>query len=232
MRSCQEARKALKDLNLGATYQGEDFSELPKGQVIWQDVSAGSKVAENTTIGYRLSAGMLEMLTVPNLEGKSEREAEEALTSMGLLFYVDTTRYSESVEAGYVITSNPGPGSSVSSGDTVTIYVSQGQDSSTVTVPDVTGKYYSDAQKALTDLGLYCFMTEEESDTVEPGLVISQDIPAFSEAATGSAVTIIVSRKKQEDALDEAAEGTWKCNAQLEAPEGYDGSQLHVRIVP
>ena len=223
------ARDAV--LNLGATYQGEDFSELPKGQVIWQDVSAGSKVAENTTIGYRLSAGMLEMLTVPNLEGKSEREAEEALTSMGLLFYVDTTRYSESVEAGYVITSNPGPGSSVSSGDTVTIYVSQGQDSSTVTVPDVTGKYYSDAQKALTDLGLYCFMTEEESDTVEPGLVISQDIPAFSEAATGSAVTIIVSRKKQEDALDEAAEGTWKCNAQLEAPEGYDGSQLHVRIV-
>ena len=56
-------------------------------------------------------------------------------------------------------------------------------------------------------------MTEEESDTVEPGLVISQDILAFSEAATGSAVTIIVSRKKQEDALDEAAEGTWKCNA-------------------
>ena len=231
-KSEEDARKALKDIGLGATYQGEDFSEIPKGQVIWQDVSAGSKVAVNTTIGYRLSAGTLEMLTLPSLEEKSEEEAEEALSSMGLLFYVDTTRYSESVEEGYVITTNPGPGSSVSAGDTVTIYVSQGQASSTVTVPNVTGKYYADAQKALMDLGLYCFMTEEDSDTVEPGLVISQDIPEGSEAATGSAVTIIVSRKTQQDeAPEEAAGGTWKCNAQLEAPEGYDGSQQHVRIV-
>ena len=227
----EEARKELKDLQLGAKYQGEDPSELPKGQVIWQDVSAGTRIRKNTMIGYRLSSGSQTTLTVPNLENVSEEEAENALTSLGLLLSVDTSRYSETVQEGYVITTNPGPSSSVNAGDTVTIYVSQGQGGSPITVPDVTGKYYEDAQKALTDLGLYCFMTEEEETGVEPGLVISQDQPAGSSVATGSAVTIVVSKRAQEDITILSQEGSWTCNVQLGAPEGYDGAMINVRIV-
>ena len=227
----EQARKDLKDLQLGARYQGESPSELPKGQVIWQDVSAGTRIKKNTMIGYRLSSGSQTTLTVPNLENISEEEAENALTSMGLLISVDTSRYSETIEEGYVITTNPGPSSTVNAGDTVTIYVSQGQGGSLITVPDVTGKYYEDAQKALTDLGLYCFMTEEEDPDVEPGLVISQDQPAGGSVATGSAVTIVVSKRQQEDITILSQEGSWTCNVQLGAPEGYDGSMIHVRIV-
>ena len=49
--------------------------------------------------------------------------------------------------------------------------------------------------------------------------------------ATGSAVTIVVSKRQQEDITILSQEGSWTCNVQLGAPEGYDGSMIHVRIV-
>ena len=126
-----EAQQLLRERSLGYRYEGESASsEYPKGQVISQSVEANTQVAVNTTVGYTLSAGSTDVLTVPPLANVSQQDAEKALTGMGLLVSVDNTRYSDTVQAGYVITTNPGSGSSVKAGDTVTIYVSQGQDNS------------------------------------------------------------------------------------------------------
>ncbi len=132
-------------------------------------------------------------LKVPDLSDSDQESAQKTLEDMGLLVSVDNTRYSDTVAAGNVITTNPGEGSSVKAGDTVTIYVSQGEDSSTVEVPELVNHYESDARTLLSSLGLYVYTTEEYSQTAEAGMVIAQDIEAGTKVATGTAVTITVS---------------------------------------
>ena len=124
----------------------------------------------NSTIGYKLSTGPADSLTVPDLAKKTQKEAESALASMGLNVSVDNTRYSDSIAEGRVITTNPGAGSAVHAGDTVTLYISQGKDTQSITVPDVTGKYKDDAVTMLTNYGLYVYVTSQPSNTVERGL--------------------------------------------------------------
>ena len=58
----------------------------------------------------------------------------------------------ETVKAGIVYRQDPKPGTKLSKGGTVTIWVSTGKPK--VPVPDVTGQKWPDAEKALKDLGL------------------------------------------------------------------------------
>lgn len=64
-----------------------------------------------------------------------------------------------------------------------------------VTVPDVTGMMLEDAEIALTDAGLEVGrVTEEATEDVEAGSVISQDPEAGEMAAEGSRVDVVVAR--------------------------------------
>ena len=230
----EEARALLKERNLGAHYLGESTSsEYTKGQVMTQSVEPGSMVDVNTTIDYVLSSGSAQTLTVPELANATQEDAQNALTSMGLLVSVDTSRYSDTFEEGRVINTNPGAGSAVKAGDTVTLFISQGQEAGQVTVPEVEGHYASEASELLSTLGLYAYLTEVNSDTVERGIVISQDVPAGSSVSTGSAVTLTVSAgsANAQDIEILNQNGTWKCNAQLNAPEGWNGQPVRIDLV-
>lgn len=237
-----EAQQILRDNSLGYKYLGETSSdEYASGQIAGQDTPAGSSVQKNTRIGYTLSIGSAQALTVPDLTNKPQSDAEKALSSIGLLVSVDNTRYSDDVTSGNVITTNPGAGSSVHEGDTVTIYVSQGQNSQSVQVPDTRGKYKEDAVTMLTNSGLYVYVASEPSDTVDANLVIRQDITPGSSVQTGSSITITVSTGPENvivinpdstyDANTQSApaSGAWTCYAQLQAPAGFS-DQTPVRI--
>lgn len=236
-----EAQQLLRDRGLGYRYVGESASsEYPKGQVISQTVDADTTVAVNTTVGYTLSSGSTEQLTVPSLTNVSQQDAEEALIGMGLLVTVDNTRYSDTVQAGNVITTNPGSGSSVSAGDTVTIYVSQGQDNSLVEVVDVRGHNAEDAIATLSNLGLVVYTKEVESSEVDQGLVISQDIAGGTSVETGTTVTLTVSGgSSQPDIIIEggssgttsdasASSGTWTTSDSLNTPDEYNGQPVRI----
>lgn len=243
-----EAQQLLKDRGLGYRYEGEASSnEYPKGQVVSQTVEADTAVAVNTTVGYTLSSGSTETLNVPSLTNISQEDAEKALTSMGLKAVVDNSRYSDTVQAGYVITTNPGSGSSVSLGDTVTIYVSQGQDNSLVPVVDVRGRNAEDAAATLTNLGLVVFVKETESSQVEKGLVISQDVEPGSSVETGTAITLTVSAGSSEASITivggssteanqgtssetgaDTSGGTWKTYDSLNAPADYNNQPVRI----
>jgi len=230
----EEAKAALNEISLGAKYLGENSSsEYAKGQVMNQSVDPGTAVAPNSVVGYILSSGSNENLTVPSLTNVTEQEATDALTGMGLLVSVDNTRYSDTFESGRVINTNPGAGSTVKPGDTITIFISQGREVGSVTVPEVEGHYSSEASDLLTKLGLYVYLTDMVSDTVEKGMVISQDVPAGTNVSTGSAITLTVSagRADPEDIEVLNTGGTWMCNAQLNAPEGYNGEPVRIDLV-
>ncbi len=236
-----EAREKLADAGLSYSYLGEETSSsYEAGLVISQDTAAGEEVADGTAIGYTLSSGLTSGLTVPgNLIGMTQEEAEAALTSLGLTSEINTNMYDGTIEEGLIIATNPGAGSTLSAGDTVTLYVNQQPASSLVTVINVTGSNESDAKTALELTGLYVLTTTQYSDTVEQGVVISQDIAEGTQVPAETTITLTVSAGPQSsadssDTADASAaedadtSSVWMCNAQLNEPEGYNGEPVRI----
>ena len=130
-------------------------------------------------------------MTLIDFRGLTAKEVTTWLDDNGLTGVQKKGR-SPDVAAGQVYKQDPPAGTSVKRGDSVTYWVSSGKPQATV--PDVTGMTQADAQAALTaeDL-LLGTVTTEPSTSVSAGLVISQDPPADTKVATGTAVNIVVS---------------------------------------
>jgi eukaryotic-like serine/threonine-protein kinase len=130
------------------------------------------------------------MIDVPLVENQPFAQAEATLTDEG--FEVErVNEASATVPPDTVISQDPKPPDQAEEGSTVTLTVSSGPEP--VTVPDVTNKSEADASAELGAAGFQVNVVPQESDSVEEGLVISQDPPGNSDAAPGSPVTINVS---------------------------------------
>jgi len=129
-----EARAILQDLNLVADVQFEPVEDAAQvGKVIDQSRPEGP-VEQGATVTVVVGQErQVETTTVPNgLEGKSYGEAQEALDAAGLNpRYVD--EFSDTVDTGDVIRTQPGGGSTVNVGTSVDVFVSKGPD------PDASG---------------------------------------------------------------------------------------------
>ena len=120
-----------------------------------------------------------KMTTIPSVVGLAEADAEKALQAKNLVVKKGDPVYSDDVEQGEVVSVSPSEGAEVKEGTTVTLVISKGNQPTKV--PKLTGKSQSDAEAALSQAGLSGNATEDYSDTVEKGLVISQDTDAGKE---------------------------------------------------
>jgi serine/threonine-protein kinase len=148
-----DATKALEDLNMKVGDEPvEQFdATIAKGSVIsaaaadGTDLSAGGASSEGVTVNLVVSVGAL-----PPIQGMTVDDARSALTDAGLKVQSGAQEdYNETVPEGQVI--GILETGAVRPDDTVTIDVSRGP--APVPIPDVVGMVWSDAKKALTDLG-------------------------------------------------------------------------------
>jgi len=143
--------------------------------------------------------GRGERITVPNVVGMEQSAAESAITAASLTVGNITEQYSDTVPAGHVISQDPIAGTSVPINSSVNLVVSLGQQM--VEVPNVVGMTQADAQAAIGTAQLVVgTVTEEYSDTVPAGNVISQDPAAGTSVPIGSAVNLVVSLGQQGEA--------------------------------
>ena len=135
-------------------------------------------------------------ITMPDVFGMTEKGAEGAIKSAGITWGIsENGAYSDTIPAGSVISQNPFPGASVTSGTAVTITVSFGPQTSTDTVPNVVGMTQAAAGSALTSAGLTVgTITLAYSSTVASGSVISSSPAAGASVATGTAVNLTISQ--------------------------------------
>ena len=188
----EEAQKMLNDINLGVkmTY---DYSSYDAGMVIEQNVAAGSRVKEHTTIVLTVSQGQ-ESFSMINVDGWTEDDATEALKELGLKV---TTEYvaSSEVEQFHVVSSTPKHLAKVKQGDEVTLYISMGDGKVYNEVPNILGMTEDEATSAIVSNGFVVGSIKREgSQTVEVGHVIAQSGPTAGEkAAEGSTISFVVS---------------------------------------
>lgn len=112
-------------LKVSKEYAYSDTVEASK--VISQNPVAGSSVAKNSTVTIVISQGK-KSVSVPSVVGETEKKASEILTAAGLKVTVKEA-YSDSVEAGKVISQSVAKDKLVPAGTTVTITVSLGAES-------------------------------------------------------------------------------------------------------
>lgn len=187
-----EAQRLLGEMELGIQLTGTETSEeYEEGQIISQSVKKGDMVDKHTTIQVVVCAGT-EGFQLPKVTDLMQEEATRLLMSSPYYLVVSVNyEYSSTVEAMRVISVSPREGTTVHSGDAITLVISRGPES--LQVPDVLGMTESEAREALTAAGFSVTVTSEYSDTVPAGQVISQSIAGGKTAAPASTIKIIIS---------------------------------------
>jgi serine/threonine-protein kinase len=190
-RDASEAADRLHDRGLEVAFKNVVDEDTPRDEVMEQDPAAGDEVREGTTVTLTVSAGR-GTAAVPDVVGKSQEEAEQAVRDAGFKPDIEQA-FSDSVPAGDVISSSPGAGQQISKGRTVKLTVSQGVEG--VEVPDLGGAARGDAEAQLQGLGLTPDVSEQES-TKPAGTVIAQDPAPGTSVEKGATVGLTVARER------------------------------------
>ena len=184
------AEKKLEAAGLTVELGDAAYSEtVPAGRVLSADPAAGQRILDGGTVTMVVSLGK-ERYDVPRTQGSTEDEAQDALLAAHLAFGKSIGRWSETVPEGTVLRSDPPAGQTLRPGTVVDLYVSKGR--KPLTVRDWTGRSFVQAEAAMERKGFEVTSTEEYSDTVEQGQVISQ-APDEGTLFRGDEVTFVVS---------------------------------------
>jgi serine/threonine-protein kinase len=190
-RDASDAAERLHDRGLEVAFRNVETDEAPVDEVIDQDPPAGDEVREGTTVTLTVSAGR-GTAAVPAVEGLPREEAEEAVRDAGFEPRV-VEEFSDSVEAGTVISVSPEGGRQATRGRTVTLTVSKGPEG--VEVPRLIDVPRDQAEAQLQQLGLTAEVTEEESSKAA-GTVTDQDPEPGAQVEKGSAVRLTVAKER------------------------------------
>jgi serine/threonine-protein kinase len=174
--------------NFTTVYKAD--ASTPAGTIIDQSPAAQSSrmiVPEGIKVTLTVSSGV-QLVTVPDEINQPYNEAQVALQSLGLNVEIELVA-SDSVTANYIISMDPQPGSSISSGSTIELVVSAGPTVTYVTVPDVVGMEKTQALLEVQQQGLVCAETEItyiSSTEEEKGLVLWQNYASGTSVVTGT----------------------------------------------
>ena len=190
-----EATSQLNELGFKVLATEEPSDTIEAGRVLSQNPGPGTKTDKAATVKIAVSTGV-EKIDVPDVVGKTQEEAVNALTAAGLKTKVTTAEDPNAAE-GTVATQQPGAGEKVLKDAEITITVSKGKGEEIV--PDVEGQALAAAQQALQDAGFRIGGPKKvASSTVPAGDVISTDPAGGSSVKKGSVVTITVSTGVQQ----------------------------------
>ena len=213
------ASQALQSAGLKVDSETKKIPDdkIEEGKVVKTDPEAKSSVKKGRSVTLYISSGT-EKIEMADYTNESYESAVEALKKLGFSEDQITTKkeYSDSVSTDNIIKQKPAAGKKVDpKKDKVTLTVSEGPEA--VTLPSYAGYSYTNAVNALAQLGIsesQITRVDQASDTVEPGLVITQDpAPGGTVTPKNGQVTLYVSKgsdKVEKDTVisQEPASGT------------------------
>jgi serine/threonine-protein kinase len=202
------ARSALRGAGLVATVF-QVPSAQPKGMVVAQHPTAGTKVARGSKVRINVSTGSTgpaptttgttttsapAKVVVPKVVGLQQTAAQRRLNRAGLRSRV--VYVSSSKPAGQVVNQSPVAGVLVRRGSRVRLRVSLGPNPATsATVPDVVGQDQQTATSRLQGAGFTVeVIMVPTSDPSQAGIVVDEQPAGGTRAPQGSEVTIYVGR--------------------------------------
>ncbi|MBC1473299.1 Stk1 family PASTA domain-containing Ser/Thr kinase [Listeria grandensis] len=136
-------------------------------------------------------------IKIPNVANDTKETAVQKLQDAGFVVGETFEKNSDKIDEGKIIDTDPEIGTAEEKGSTVNLYVSIG--AKKITVEDYTGKTYDTVKQVLNQQGYKkVSYTEEYSDSVDSGVIISQDPTSGSEVvAADTEISFVVSKGPQ-----------------------------------
>ena len=225
--STQEVRAMEeKEAQITQTMNLDDTDDLPYDEGDDDELDPGTKKVNKVLLGviiaiivalavfaigsatglFRFAGGnkkaeTSETAKVPNLLGKTEAEAEEALKKEGLKMKVVSEEESNEYEKGIVLKQRTSAGTKGPKGTTIQVIVSSGEPEE-ITIPDVSGMSEDEAKKKLKDAGFKKTDSEYKYSTTTPeGEVMGTDPEIGTKVSADTKVTVIVSKGSESVAV-------------------------------
>ncbi len=149
---------------------------VEKGKILDQRPAAGSEVVPGSKVTVIISLGPEPQPdTMANLVGRDLQEAKDFLTKQGMN-PLTTAEFSDTVEEGKVIRTDPVAGTPLKAGQKVEIYYSKGPLIETEEMPNVVGMDYDKAYNLLSDLGFTNITYKREESNKPKDEVIAQSV--------------------------------------------------------
>lgn len=187
-----EGNSEYADLTFEITY-GNVPSKQP-GEVLRQTPAAGMTVKKGKTVSLTVN-GEAEQIVVEDVKGYKQQDAYDALKALNLSPKIQAVA-DDDTAVGYVVKTDPAAGSTVSTGTTVTIYVSSGPSKESAVIPNIVGYQYSAAKEELEAAGFVVTAEYDDESDKDENTVLSVSPNEGEKAKTGSVVTVTVSSGK------------------------------------
>jgi beta-lactam-binding protein with PASTA domain len=142
-----EAQISLNELDLGYEISSQEYSPgKPQGVIHQQYPKGGTRVKPGRNIKFVVSLGQ-KMVPIPDLAGKSVRQAMLDLETVGLTLGEIAYAFSDTIPERVVVFSYPQAGNEIPLGSYVNLMVNRGRASTFTFMPQVVGLTLTDARK-------------------------------------------------------------------------------------
>lgn len=189
-----EVQHSLGDLGLRYEISGKEFSPGKEaGVVLNQFPLADTKVKSGRSIKFVVSLGK-KMVAIPDVAGKSVRQAMLDLESAGLSLGEIAWAFSDTIPERVVVFSYPAASTEIPLGASVNLMVNKGRASDFTYMPKVVGLPLSEAQRLIEEkllkVGIVSYRTD---DKFLPETVLEQAEPQGTELDVGTEIDLVVS---------------------------------------
>ncbi len=198
--TADEAKDAVEKVGLTYAVLGEEASDKPAGTIIAVFPSEGTAVKKESEVRVRISTGPGE-IEVPDVVKLGKSVAQDHIVTQGLKVGKITEDYSEEIEEGAVISTNPVAKTKVKKGDTVDIVISKGSRIKKTQVPDLIGLTLKEAEQVLAVVNLKLGSTTAviTDDISRDGKIFNQSEPAQTSVQENEKISVNYYQYKDPD---------------------------------
>lgn len=198
-----EAQSILREYGLYLSVKKGTSDEVEEGHIYKQDPEEGEDLSRGGTVNVWINEG--EEVEINDVSGLTVSQARTSLEGQGLVITNVKYESSDTVAEDVVIRTDPEAGTSVKKGSSVIIYVSQGKEVETTTMPMVVGLDLDTAKARLEENGLvYGGASYASSNSVAEGKVISASYSYGQSLDKGTTVTLVISTGPESESESES----------------------------
>jgi serine/threonine-protein kinase len=200
-------------------------------RIISQDPVSGVKRKVHSVVRVVVSLGP-EMVTVPDLFNKTEREARFELEGLSIALGEKTDGYHEEVQPGRIIQQQPEAGMYVSKGSRIDVVISVGPPPPPPEIPLVIGMTLEKATETLSALGLQVGeVTTRFSILYQEGTVVDQSPAPYVRAEAGTAVDLVVAERNREGSGSTSYLGSRRFAVTYTVPPGPAMQEIVIKVI-
>ena len=195
----EKAVEQIEAIGLSVSIEEVYDAVIAENCVISQSIAPDTKVRQDSEITLTISKGRDPSVAieekdvkVPEFIGMKFDEAAAKARDMELTIKVTEYKYSKTYEKDIIMDQNPEANKTIKNTQIVELTVSLGY--SKVEVPNVIHMSEEQAIKLIKAQGLVAKVTYENSESVEAGLVLSQDPKAKTKVDPETTVNVVVSK--------------------------------------